>query len=68
MYTWEIENLLKIKNHLLNGKEHEEVTVKSPQVKKVEYNAYEDTFQIWTYEEDHSSYNYKYRVKRKPRL
>ncbi len=64
MYTWEIENLLKIRNYLLTGEEHEQITIKSPQVKIVKYNPYEDNFESWTKEEDNSVNYFKYKVKK----
>ena len=64
MYTWEIEKLLKLRNYLLTGREHEQATIKSPQVKTVHYNACEDSFEIWTKEDNNAIKYFKYKVKK----
>ncbi len=65
MYTWEIEKLLKLKNYILYCDEYLHIVKTSPQIKKIKYNAYDDTFETWT-KEDNGSINYfKYKVRKR---
>ena len=65
MYTGEIENLLKLRNYILYCDEYEHMFKTSPQIKKIKYNAYDDTFETWT-KEDNGSINYfKYKVRKR---
>ena len=64
MYTWEIENLLKLKQYLLTGREYLNMVQTSPQIKRIKYNPYNDTFEIWTKEDDNSEHYFKYKVKK----
>lgn len=50
MYTWEIEELLKIKNYLLTGEEYLNMVKTSPQIKRIKYNDSDSTIEIWTKE------------------
>ena len=65
MYTWEIENLLKIKNYILNSEEYTNIISSSPQVKRVKYNTFDDSMETWTEEQDNSKKYFKYKVRRK---
>ena len=65
MYTWEIENLLKIKNYILNSEEYSSMISSSPQVKRVKYNTFDDSMETWTEEQDNSKKYFKYKVRRK---
>lgn len=65
MYTWEIENLLKIKNYILNSEEYTNMISSSPQVKRVKYNTFDDSMETWTEEQDNSKKYFKYKVRRK---
>ena len=65
MYTWEIEKLLKIKNYILYCDEYVHMIDTSPQIKEVKYNAYDDTFDTWTREDDSTINHFKYRVKKR---
>ena len=59
MYSYEIENLLKMRNYLLESKEYFDLFDTSPQIRGVEYKPYEDNFYIWT----DDNYNFKFKVK-----
>lgn len=61
MYSWEIEQLLKLKNYLLSAKEYLKICDNSPQIVRITYNPYEDSFTIITNDE----YNFKFRVRYK---
>ena len=65
MYTWEIENLLKLRNNILYCDEYEHMFKTSPQIKKIKYNAYDDTFETWTKEDDGSTNYFRYRVRKR---
>ncbi|MBQ1496010.1 MAG: hypothetical protein IIZ40_01480 [Bacilli bacterium] len=45
MYSYEIENLLKLKNYLVSIQEYLEI-VKSPQIDHIKYE--NDMFYLWT--------------------
>lgn len=57
MYSEEIKRLLEFKNYLLTSKEYIEMCEKSPQIVRVTYNPFEDTFRVIT------SDNYEFRFK-----
>lgn len=61
MYSYEIENLLKIRNYLLTSEEYIKMCNSSKQIKSITYKPFEDTFYIAT--ED--NYNFKFKVKKK---
>ena len=65
MYTWEIEELLKIKNYLLTGEEYLNMVKTSPQIKRIKYNDSDSTIEIWTKEIDKQEKYLKYKLKRK---
>lgn len=60
MYSWEIEQLLKLKNYLISNKEYFEICKTSPQIKRIKYEPFEDDFYIWTDDQ----YNFKFKVKK----
>ena len=62
MYSWEIEQLLKLRNYLLDVKEYFEICDKSPQITRVSYNPYDDNFTIET--SDNYKLTFKVRSKR----
>lgn len=57
MYSWEIEQLLKMKNYLLSNKEYFEMFQTSPQIRGIEYKPFDDTFHMWT--NDNYDFNFK---------
>lgn len=48
MYTWEIEQLMKLKNYLINVEEYLKICGTSPQIREVKYDPYQDNFMIDT--------------------
>lgn len=62
MYSWEIENLLKLRNYLVSREEYIKVTnsKENPQVNHVKYDCNNDVFQIDTTD----SYHFKVKIKR----
>jgi hypothetical protein len=48
MYSFEIENLMKLKNYLINVKEYLQICNTSPQIREVKYDPYQDNFMIET--------------------
>ncbi len=42
MYTWEIENLLKMRNYILYNDEYLNMISTSPQIKHIKYNDYKN--------------------------
>ena len=65
MYSWEIENLLRIRNYVLYNDEYFKILSTSPQINEVKYNAGEDTFETWTKEDDGSKCYFKYKVRQR---
>ena len=63
MYTWEIENLLKLRDYILYHDEYNKIMSTSPQIKHVKFNSYDNTFETWTKEDDNSKYYFKYKVR-----
>ena len=63
MYSWEIQQLLELKNYLIDVEDYIKICNTSPQIKEINYNAFEDNFHIAT--EDR--YDFKFNVKKKER-
>lgn len=61
MYSYEIEQLLKIRNYLINSEEYLNIMKSSPQINHVKYSPYADEFETWT----DDNYYWKYKVYRK---
>lgn len=57
MYSYEIENLLKLKNYLVSIQEYLEI-VKSPQIDHIKYE--NDTFNMWT----NDNYNFTLKIRK----
>lgn len=62
MYSWEIDELLKLKNYLLEVKEYLQICENSPQITRISYDPYSDTFTIET--EDRYKFKFKVRYKK----
>lgn len=60
MYSWEIKKLLELKNYLLSVKEYFEICDNSPQIKRVYYDIFEDSFFIIT----DDNYEFKFKVRK----
>lgn len=62
MYSWEIEQLLKLRNYLINNKEYFQISnIKdNPQISYIKYDAYNNDFQIDTKDD----YHFKFKVKK----
>ena len=58
MYSYEIQQLLEFKQYLLSAKEYLKVC-ESPQIRRITYNPYSDTFYIET--EDRYKWTFKVR-------
>lgn len=58
MYSHEIDQLLKIRNYLLESEEYAHVMRTSPQIDHVKYSPYTDDFETWTSD----NYYWKYKV------
>ncbi len=65
MYTWEIEKFLAIKNYVLYGDEYLHVVKTSPQIKRIRHNPYDESFEMWTKEDDGTENYFKYKVRRR---
>ena len=50
MYDWELENFLSSKNYILSSKEYLEICDVCPQIQRIRYNAFDDSFLICTNE------------------
>lgn len=58
MYSHEIEQLLKIRNYLIDSEEYLNIMTTSPQIDHVKYSPYTDDFETWT----NDNYYWKYKV------
>lgn len=61
MYSWEIEQLLKLKDYLISNKEYFEICNTSPQIKGIEYKPFENNFYMWI----DDNYNFRFKVYKK---
>lgn len=61
MYSYEIEQLLRLRNYLLDVKEYFEICDNSPQITRVTYNPFNDMFTILT----SNNYKFEFKVRRK---
>lgn len=61
MYSWEIQNLLELKEYLISNREYFYILDTSPQIRGVQYKPFEDNFYIQT----DDNYNFKFKVYRK---
>lgn len=61
MYSYEIENLLRLKDYLISNREYFYILDTSPQIRGVQYKPFEDNFYIQT----DDNYNFKFKVYRK---
>lgn len=57
MYTYEIEQLLKLKNNLITYKEFLNITRNSSQIDHIKYNPFDESIEMWTTD------NYKFVLK-----
>lgn len=48
MYSWEIKNLMELRNYLISVKEYLYICNNSPQIREVKYDPYQDNFMIET--------------------
>lgn len=48
MYSWEIEQLIKLKNYIISAQDYSKIITTSPQIHSIEYKPFEDSFYIWT--------------------
>ena len=61
MYSYEIQNLMELRNYLLTVKEYLYICQTSPQIREVSYNPFEDNFYINT----DDRYKFKFKVKKR---
>ena len=60
MYTWEIQQLMELKNYLISVQEYLNICSTSPQIREVKYDPYQDNFMIDTDE----NYKVYFKVKK----
>ena len=48
MYSWEIEQLLKLKNYVISASDYSKIVTTSPQIHNIEYKPFENSFYIST--------------------
>jgi len=61
MYSWEIDQLLKLRNYLLDAEEYLKICSESPQITRVKYDPFNNTFYIETSDD----YKWTFKVKRR---
>lgn len=59
MYSWEIDELIKIRNYILEVSEYDKICKESPQIDFIQYKPYLDDFYIHTSD----NYNFNFKVK-----
>lgn len=64
MYSWEIEQLIKFKNYLIDVEDYIKILNTSPQIREVKYNPYENNFKIYTEDNLDIKFNVKKRERR----
>lgn len=60
MYSWEIQQLMELKNYLISVKEYLQICDTSPQIREVKYDPYNDNFMIDTKDE----YKFYFKVRK----
>lgn len=62
MYSWEIKNYIAQRGYQLNQEEIKEVIdiLKNPQLDHIEYNAYDDRYEMWDREGNYFTFKVKY--------
>ena len=65
MYTWEIEELLKLKKYVIYYDEFSKIINSSPQIKRIKYTPYDDTIETWIEEKNDYPKYFKYKVKKR---
>ena len=48
MYSWEIQQLMELKNYLISVEEYLRICGTSPQIREIKYDAFQDNFMIET--------------------
>lgn len=61
MYSWEIEQLMRLRENLIKDEEYIKIIRTSPQIKWIEYKPNEDNFYIST----DDNYNFKFKILKK---
>lgn len=59
MYSWEIDNLLRLRNYLIENKEYLEIVWNSPQISYLKYDPFTKDYEMWTSD----NFYWKYKVK-----
>ena len=60
MYSWEIDNLIKLRNYLIEVQDFIKITSTSPQISMMCYNSFEDKYYIKTKDK----YEWYFKVRR----
>ncbi len=61
MYSWEIDNLLKLKNYVISNKDYFYICKSSPQICRLNYNPMENNFYMGTKD----NFNFTFKVYQK---
>lgn len=59
MYSHEIDQLIKLRNYLIENEEYMEIVLNSPQISYLKYNTFTKDYEMWTSD----NYYWKYKVK-----
>lgn len=57
MYSYEIDQILKSQNYIINSVLYLQICNTSPQITRIKYEAFQDSFTIWT--DDGWCWNFK---------
>lgn len=63
MYSWEIQELMQLREYILEAQEYLRILNTSPQIYNVSYDAYNDLFHIGT--DDNYDWNFRVYLKEK---
>lgn len=60
MYSYEIDEMMKKSNYLLSRSDYINLSPNtSPQIARIKYDPFKDSFEMWTYD----NYHWEFRVK-----
>lgn len=62
LYSWEIEQLLQMRNYFITVQEYLKISdiKENPQISEIKYEPFSDDFNIWTKDQ----YHFKFKVKK----
>lgn len=59
MYSYEIDQLIKLRNYLIENEEYMKIVLNSPQISYLKYDPFTKDYEMWTSD----NFYWKYKVK-----